>query len=1681
MARKYFSAFDKELFELFSDEDDDKEKKEEEEEFAPQFMGDVPQSVLDTSSVKSRSQEDLEEIGDQNFFELDDGTLATNSADPAVIEKVKSLNTDANIAIRQLEKGDRAEPAEPISSVEKVLLGTSPMDSMKDIPFAERIGRKTVENVNRAVEQSARGAAAGLTRGSVILPQISQLVNKYGIGTLENAVRGAFGDGMVDYDKLFMANTSSKAVSEVSEKFIKSVDAAMDVKNLGTSAKILMYVTDFAVPVNLPGKAVKATKLISKVTSDVYKAVTNTSPYFQRLPGFQPVDPIVKSFNEQRMMNPLYKELDNAKVDKNWEAAAEINEKILKRRASLLEGAIKNIRAVDGNLVGKTWDRIKEPGSHWYDFTFKRRTPKNARMSVLAADKQVPLDNLNYMPIKGAKEKLDNRLVFETWNPEEKAFNLFYKKLMQGQSVVSAGAIAGTWDSYFEGTEYRDLSYLMGLTSIIANPTSTMRLIDAVGSFTFGSKVGVQNWKIKWGQTQDSAGMEIDRVLSLPSLVHGIGKFWASRNLKEGEFLDLNTATFAKKARAMAMGVPFYKIMFSSKNKFFGKDGLDVGIDDTTKINAAGMTQLDALTTFSTKEFKSLEKYSATMMENLPEEYIKSYELLVKIGTDNAERLRNSDYGDKTKEFMISIDQLAAGVRMNAFGGILNQAHRNEDFKTSMFGLGKRDASNILNIFRTHQQELQDQVGYIKQAMEDLVGGFSKTSDEFQSLKVGADKIVAKLNSNIKDFSDQISVLSQQAKVVGSLTNDRAMKVLVDKDTGFNLKETHGVGEEGKGSLETIGRKQQEFADKVDEYIANVYKQAEANKDAKFKQMDEALQGKNLDADEYIDELENLRMNQIDDFAEISTLLTNKADYIKFGTFGKQELSGKGKISYKNDLDAFIRFSRYKGLLNKSEDNLEDVANDLAEESLNLQLASQKIPHSKDATGSFDLKATLDNMPEHLESIGNMSKEDYLRVLLSNVTTSSKTQRIKLNSLFDHTMNASDMHTLRKNHSGWAWRNRFTKPEASNSLYNSSKKLDEIFESHNITEVAEANKEYTAFKRTWHENFIGKKILETVDEQGDFIKNTADPRDLLTNFLKASDSKKSKELLDEMFKNLKDNNGNITDISSIKAQVMKDLDTTFGYEIVTGRLLRGNYTSQIAQIASLRQNKLISEDAANKAKQFLEMTTKESEARVSKAIYQATQNLDNAMKRMSDTQLDNIKQSISVNVKKIDDTNQLFDFLFPPSKADTYARQSVGASDEVTDIFGEVKSLAKDTIDEIEKAGQKPSLDAADVQKTFDKNFPIKNREEVTGARFDIFLEELFGVSRSDIINRSVTASQKKQLASFRDVLVSTLIKKSENINSTRKSMLDLSFNEKMKGIAGQKVDWLKASINNKLVSEGVVSTGTKGFELDSDINIVEMMTLYENMGSSLKKIDAAIGSNKSFVDDLDMMFSNLIAIKGQVPELTSGDMSSIPRALSYSAALSRVYSGMRGVVSWRYLATEQIVREQQRAKHMMLHTVMSDPNFVRNLGLIIDNKPIKNAGGWVKQLLGIMAKPAFSRAVTFDPDKDDSANYDPTPNEVVKYLRSFFNVRDLQETEVDIPFTDISVGLPGFSEPKDITKGNLALVEDESLFRGYKLGIEEDDDGLSDLDLGEISSTESQQDEDSYYENISTMAGEGL
>jgi hypothetical protein len=164
-----------------------------------------------------------------------------------------------------------------------------------------------------------------------------------------------------------------------------------------------------------------------------------------------------------------------------------------------------------------------------------------------------------------------------------------------------------------------------------------------------------------------------------------------------------------------------------------------------------------------------------------------------------------------------------------------------------------------------------------------------------------------------------------------------------------------------------------------------------------------------------------------------------------------------------------------------------------------------------------------------------------------------------------------------------------------------------------------------------------------------------------------------------------------------------------------------------------------------------------------------------------------------------------------------------------------------------------------------------------------------------------------------------------------------------------------------------------KYFRLSADIDVAAFGNQIDDLWPILSKINNLTGNSK-FTDDLVNLFSGVVAIRGEVPLLKEG-FKDIPRGLTTSAALSRIYSGMRGVVSWRYLASEQIIRDHQRRKGLMLHAILTDPNFVRQLSVLIEGNRLnaKETAAFAKKLAEV-AGPKF---VVYNQDTE-KMDYDP-------------------------------------------------------------------------------------------------------
>ncbi len=1627
---KYYTPFDKQITELFnlesnpfdpktygdalrnvfSDDESEEEKKkrmeQDKQKVTPELKSSVPefvttgrkalekvvgiplikediQTVLSffESSKKEQGEQQLEDskiLGEDiiNVFPVDSGRLVTNAADrPGLKEKLEILNAPARVSARLLEQRERNQVSDvpDLDIVEEFLLGTSPLDRQGLAP-AERIFRKTGD----AVGEAARAAVAGTVRGAVVIPQLAQIVNKYGMGTLEQGFRwvsaGFDNEAFVDYDLLESANTAMKHYSEASEKFIKTVDEAMDVDELGYSSKILMYVTDFAIPLNIPGKIAKTMALTGQVASDFYRSYRGT-------PAFRPEDPIF--YDKYVQAQPIIMSAAEKNINKNFNKALEEARKVNPEVASNLESMAKYSATAEDmlNKKAKLYNKaISDLDSFYKDRPLLERMrerlqyPQGTRKGITVANYKRTEEG-DFVRDEKGKKVLQEVQVFERQlTLEERVQKETLRKIMNGNAVVGAGAVAGAWDHAFEGTQYQDLSYIMGIMGAFANPSATMRVVEAMMDVTIGK--GVQQLGIPFVKVPGtrSDGSLVERPLSLAYAAYGIGKALHTQLLKEDEVANFEKTPWARKLSAMAMGVPFYKALM---------------FDDTIKIDElGGLTELQAATTFSSREFKYLEKFSKDIVQYLPEEYIQSYQLLMKKGEELIANINNSENADKTTDFIITLEQLMKGILLNSTLGVLTKASNDKDFKGSVGGM-----KHIMGIFRTLHQEADMQKNFIKNSLENLVGGLEKGQSTFEELKRGGDIIMNAISKNLRELDDQIRNVDAQYSIVNKGTHNE-LEELFEGEQGFNLVARFGRDPEKSRALDP--EKLDQFYEDINDTFTTVYNKAEEVKDSKWNALEDAIQDRDMQIDDLIDTLQILARSELDDFGDVASILKDKQKFINFGKVTKNFEPGQ-QLSHNDNINLFIKSARFNGLeLIDTVSQLKAIGDDIVESGVSVKFDdSGSLVVTQKADGSIDLQKTLNEARDNAEESG-LSLEDYYRYLYTGLTPNNFNDIKQFDSFFPagHVVKAIDLHNLRKSFSQWSWRNQ-GRP-ASFSIYDQAKVMDRIFEDSGVPELQKANKEHTDFKRVWHESFLGRAMQENPDlgfnkeEFYNLSRNTRGRRDYLYSLFNVpvENLKQSKKVFDDLFMDKEFADKTKVSFETEKNKLLEELDTVVAHGVQSGRIYLGsNKAAQLEKINALENVGLISNKSAELLRMYTQYTAPVSEYKISKEIEDSLNNVNRVLKNITDDQKKAIEGSIGATLQKITDLDSLVDFLFPQKGTPTYAKTA-----SFIDEFGETANLddlrrsSEGMLEKLERVGR-PAIDREGRPITLDtidanlKEIKSGSLAAESGSRFKAILKHLYDVDETDRLNPANPKDQDtiRQLKDLRDAIVSTIIRRSVYITNERKSSLDLAFKEREEEIGA--------------LSRFSRKRPADAFRLNTDFDISEMMSMYIDAEKSLKSLDKIMNRNADFTDDLEDLLAGLVAIKGQVPdELLGMGIENVPKGLTYPAALSRLYAGFRGVVSWRFLVTEQIVREHQRSKHLFFHKVLSDPKFVETLGLVINKRNIGKEG---KELLAKAVKDIMlvtgSRAVVYDADAEDGKKYDPSPDEIVNALSEFW------------------------------------------------------------------------------------------
>tara|TARA_A100000172_G_scaffold81064_1_gene72741 strand:- start:5839 stop:11043 length:5205 start_codon:yes stop_codon:yes gene_type:complete len=1655
---KYLTPFDKAIAQgynyLFNDEEEDKKKTipelkstvKKEDISGPVLRPDGTPELpgFDTQGqplkVRTQAERDQEIIQDSmgEIFILPDGQASSPSDNPAILEKVKILNHPSRLMARRIEAemdgtpmtGGLVKPPE-IGPIEKAVLGDAPMTGT---PTLERIGRKAIYQAGFA----PRTVAAGLTRGVGGIMQLPQVMTAYGMGAVEQLLRsqGMYGEGTVDWDKLDSANTSAKLLSEEMEKLVKVSDDIFRVDDMSFMPKTAMFTVDFYTPMNFLAVPAKFLKTAADVTQDAYRMVRGLpkrpvpkdeiilqtlremqTPIRSAKEATRQAD-LAKAFADAKKNNPQL-ELDD------FELYSDFGKKIMEDRAKLFKKALKDINVDYGakpNVVERVKERLKYPGGR--------------QKAVLAADYRrdaaPKAEGGTFVPNPELEKVLITKL---TPTYEELLNQKTFRKVMDGQAIFSAGALAAAWDEYFKGTEYQDFAYAAGFAGIFINPTTTMKVMDNI----FGGRVNLQNWGVPKNLTKrlpfikdmdivktvdNTNGQIVYRPLNLPFALHIMGKFLAEQTqdldipsvkvgpistpaIQGGDPETFVDSRWNKKLIAMAQGTPWYKAML---------------LNDKDRIEALnGMTELDLNIRLSTEELRASQDFARNVIPLLPKEYLNSYTKLARHGEKLVNEINNSDYGDKTAEFYLTMEQIMQGIQMTAFTGILKHVTSDPQFKDL-----SKDVNAILLMFRTHQQELQDQIGYINSALKNLTGGNAQAEADFKKLKDGANRVITKLEQNRATVMEAAEGLEAKAGLVtkrDSLLTNQLIEESVENG-GMGLSPER---------LSVEGR--EKFANDIDELFRSTFN-ADLKRDREeFAKLRESLEGRTLDIDDYVFNLRDMQKRELDDFGDVANILKNPGNFMAFA-----RVSIKGPVdsslSYRNSIDVFIRNARYRGLEADPDltvKDLKDRIGYLKDSYSDLKFGgnNQYIKYNGIEEGLVDFDATLANAEDlakkSTDGDGNpLTTKEYLMSFMSQLRSSQN----GFDANFVHMADATDMHNLRVSHSQWAWDNRNRKPTASKATVNNMKNIDGLFDKQDIPGLAAYNKNHTNFKEKWFESFLQKKALKS-----GFYKPNENPAendfmftkvDFITDFLKAGDSKQAKQLLESLFENYTDAEGIDILRKDTKLKEFQKLADSFLFDgMVYGNIFDGlNENLLKRKLDDLVAGGLISKSAREKVIAFQTMTGKTTEGFLAKEFESINAKVVDKLSRAVKAKQGEERSSIVQDLAGINTASDLLDYFVPNKGTPTWARGSELTQDvnvdrlqELVEKQAELIETSKNAGPEFKKAAQ---LELNDITKELE-NYKQVNIENISGNRFEVYLNGILKVKKTDRA-KDIDKETKADLAALRDSLVSEMIRASINKTSARKAYLNPSTDG---GFFSKTLDAVPRYLQNQLTREGTFSVPSSAFELDFDFNLVNLGETYDALKPALLRIDELTNDKPEFVKDLDNLFKGLVALKGEVPdELATGDFGNIPTALSTSAALSRIYSGVRGVVSWRYLATEQIVREHQRSKHMMFHKMLTDPKFLENVKLIMDSDKIteKLADTFVKSFLPIM-KTAGARTVIYNPvegEEGTGAKYNPSNKELVEAIKKMWLVPDILE--------DVRGILP---QPKPLATGDIEVKFD--------------------------------------------------
>lgn len=1319
---------------------------------------------------------------------------------------------------------------------------------------------------------------------------------------------------------------------------------------------------------------------------------------------------------------------------------AKITARIEGQRAQLSSDLIKKIK-----IGSKGRLKVNKFGDG--RFSYSITVPQVDEVVTLSTKKYAGRDPATNLPV------YTDKVYIKKFPSDPTNFKKMYHQLQYAEIATGVGVAVAATEHMLKGTGLEDYKFLGGFLAAFTTPSAMSSVVEKIVD-GFQSRAQTLSMPVG-GILGKIPGTDRDMPLSMPSLLM-LGAILTHKGLEAARGTGRDTGDiirslvdsdefydrpFIQRIVAASAGIPFYKAMLPRtilKKEGKPESGIDIGgLDNTLPLrnsegeilyrrNAAGQkvpqTEFSAAIALRDQNRNALARFADLMEDQLDPSDLDTIKKLYSQSEKLHEQLNKMNAGDGFELFNAAIEQINLAIINQNMAGMLTRSITDLSYRSKLFGGSKIadsfESGAIYNMMLTQTREVDANLNFVKEAIKDLTGTYPQLQNQFKTLFEnikGVSNTINKQKEDLNNYAEKFAKDSRQALSVDE-------NILIDEIQNAAKGEGNGLGLTAKfgrnGEQREAGkiRHANEFMatlktgrDNLNNVKTDAYNEVKNNPSSATAQKLQNI----TSADTFIQQLE-----KSNDLRQIN--VSRSEGGINLGTVIGDWAEYGGKQDPQDFIGSLKAYTKWKGLTGANFSDLEGRALELARYQANGKLTvalpevnfklgevSHKLKYTTDDAGGVDLARTLQDIDEHATGLVSndlqKSKEVYLRRLLSllksNDSLEAQTRDLGSKAILDEVVPSSfalrDMVSLESSLSTYIHNNKVAPKGVS--LIPSKKQIEKILIKNGIEESKIAKQLNVLLKESYDNKNM--EFLTTPYGQG---KHTKTPFELFDTLL----TKPAEEIipvLEKMSSSFKDINGVKQNINqSIKGKIQTHLDDQIGLNILQNpHLIDKNFDN----ITKLREAGYVSEHTYSVVSRFVKRM---EELKIQRNLLQNFDQVEKSfmtkVQKLVRQVEDAEKKSILGDLENAKDLSKVYDFLLAARiniaskpKIDVDSTKNFegidSAQDDMLNIANELTK--RQNVETILKQNPQIELNSKEFKNILEQLNPQHIRD-IQSTRIDTLLETVFKIKPNSTAE-TITKDQKDNIEGLVKLMVAEAAQRSVKVTNTRQSAFgpkdsisdSISRKEKVAPFSTG-----SAKVEKRYKQE--VNDSFFGLATDLDIkqfgeSMVELSPLFD-------KVFPLLGKNK-IEQNLNNLFKATVLLKAQGPDVANAmaKLGSLNYKLTAPAALSRIYAGMRGVVSWRYLASEQIIREHQANKARLLASIFTDPTFAKNLADFVEGRKLtKEQSEQMRKQIRLMTgaklvyyneDEAGNATMLYDDEISDKQLYDGFVNGVAEYL----------------------------------------------------------------------------------------------